>query len=278
MFRYCLNTSTIKGQKLSLPEEIAVAADVGYDGIEPWVAEIDAYVAGGGSLSDLHNQIADRGLTVENLIGFFDWAVDDATQRRAGFAEARRCFRMAAELKCPMVAAPPSGLTNVEGADLRAVAERYAALIDIGREHGVTPMVEFWGMSKTLGRLSEAVFVALEADRPEACVLADIFHTYKSGASFNAYRLLGPASLGMLHVNDYPAEPTRDKITDADRIYPGDGVAPLADIVEILSACGFRGALSIELFNQSYWRQDAAAVARTGLEKMMAVFGGHRGA
>ena len=31
---------------------------------------------------------------------------------------------------------------------------------------------------------------------------------------------------------------------------------------------GFRGALSLELFNRDYWKQDANLVARTGLAKM----------
>ena len=45
-FGYCFNTSTIRGQKLPLVAEIEIAARAGYQGIEPWVSEIDQYVAG----------------------------------------------------------------------------------------------------------------------------------------------------------------------------------------------------------------------------------------
>jgi hypothetical protein len=38
-----------------------------------------------------------------------------------------------------------------------------------------------------------------------------------------------------------------------------------------LHAAGFRGFLSLELFNEDYWKQPALDVARTGLEKMKAV-------
>src|SRR5258708_21194458 len=68
-----------------------------------------------------------------------------------------------------------------------------------------------------------------------------------------------------------PAMPGRAEITDAHRVYPGDGVAPLADMLRDLRRIGFRGVLSLELFNRDYWRQDAFTVARTGLEKMRAV-------
>ena len=52
-FTYCLNTSTIRGQKLSLDKEIEIAAAAGYTGIEPWVRKISDYAGNGGNLRDL---------------------------------------------------------------------------------------------------------------------------------------------------------------------------------------------------------------------------------
>ena len=77
--------------------------------------------------------------------------------------------------------------------------------------------------------------------------------------------------LKVLHINDYPAKPERPEIVDANRVYPGDGVAPLKTLLCDLRRLGFRGALSLELFNRDYWQQDAMVVARTGLEKVKAV-------
>jgi sugar phosphate isomerase/epimerase len=57
-------------------------------------------------------------------------------------------------------------------------------------------------------------------------------------------------------------------IGDADRVYPGDGVAPLTEILSTMRDVGFDGYLSLELFNESYWKQDPSEVARTGLKKM----------
>jgi sugar phosphate isomerase/epimerase len=69
-------------------------------------------------------------------------------------------------------------------------------------------------------------------------------------------------------MNDYPADPPRETITDRDRIYPGDGIAPLTQILGDLHANGSRAVLSLELFNPTYWQQDPLAVAKTGLTKM----------
>jgi len=269
-FRFCLNTSTIRCGELSITEKIDITAEAGYDGVEPWVAELDAHVAAGGSLNDLALKAQDAGLEIVNLIGFFEWAVDDAAQRGTALEEARRCFGMARQLNCPFVAAPPSGIKDTPGVDLFAIAERYAQLIDIAKEFGVVPLLEFWGVSKTLGRLGEALLVASECDRDEACILADVFHMYNGSGHFGGLELIGPKTLGLVHINDYPADPPRGVIADSDRVYPGDGVAPLEQILSRLAQVGYRGMLSLELFNQAYWALDAAAVANAGLVKTRA--------
>ena len=267
-FQFALNTSTIRCGEIGLIDKIEVTRRAGYDGIEPWVEEIDAYQAQGGKLDDLAKRFRDAGLQVVNLIGFFAWASGDEGERREGLAEARRCFDMARHVGCPCVAAPPWGIHEMPGLDLFAIAERYAELIDIGKECGVVPVLEFWGIAKTLGHLGEALLVASECGRTEACVLADVFHIYKSTGHFRGLRLLGPKTLGLVHVNDYPATPPREAAADSDRVYPGDGVAPLDGIFRHLYEAGYRGALSLELFNETYWAQDALDVARTGLQKL----------
>jgi sugar phosphate isomerase/epimerase len=131
--------------------------------------------------------------------------------------------------------------------------------------------VELWGFSQALGRLGEVALVAIESGHPKACLLLDVYHLYKGGSDLNGIKLLNGAALPVLHFNDYPARPPRAEITDAHRVYPGDGVAPLKALLRDLHAVGFRGMLSLELFNREYWMQDGLTVARTGLEKMRAV-------
>jgi sugar phosphate isomerase/epimerase len=268
-FLYCFNTSTIRGQKLSLAEEVEAAAKAGYAGIEPWIREIDAYVEAGGSLKDLAQRISDCGLTVVSAIGFPEWIVDDAARRRKGLAEAKRNMDIVAQLGGSLLAAPAAGAVDVTDLDLRKAAERYRALLELGEKMGVTPMVEVWGFSKTLSRLGEAAFVAIESGHPKACILADVYHLHKGGSEHAGLKLLNGGMMRLFHVNDYPDTP-RHRLTDAHRVYPGDGVAPLTEIFRILNDAGFRSWLSLELFNEDYWKQDALTVARTGLEKLKA--------
>jgi 2-keto-myo-inositol isomerase len=269
-FVFCLNTATIRGQKLGLAKEIEVASEAGYQAIEPWVSSIEEYQKAGGKLPELRQRLGDRGLVVASAIGFPEWIVDDDTRRAAGLEQAKRDMDRVAQLGGRRIAAPPAGATEVAGLDLHRAAERYRALLELGDQMGVRPMLELWGFSKCLNRLSEVAFVAIEAGHPQACVLADVYHLYKGGTAPVSLRLLSGTALPVFHVNDYPAEPPRDKITDGHRIYPGDGVAPLSQLLRDVQRCGGPTVLSLELFNREYYQQDALSVARTGLAKMKA--------
>jgi sugar phosphate isomerase/epimerase len=270
-FRYCLNTSTISGQQHDIIELVEIAAKAGYDGLEPWIRELDQYVKGGGSLKDLGKRIQDRGLKVASAIGFSEWIVDDPEKRKKGLEDARRSMDIVQQIGGTRIAAPPAGATKQENLSPVVIAERYRALLEVGDKIGVVAMAEIWGHSKPLNRLGDAAFIAIECGHPRACVLADVFHLYKSGSDFKGIHLLSADALPHLHFNDYPAQPPRAEITDAARIYPGDGVAPLKELLRDLRNLGFHGMLSLELFNRDYWKQDALQVAKVGLEKMKSV-------
>jgi 2-keto-myo-inositol isomerase len=266
-FVFCLNTGTIRGQKLGLLKEIEVAAKAGYQAIEPWVSSIDEYAKAGGSLADLKRRISDLGLTVASAIGFAEWIVDDEARRARGLERARYDMDLVSRIGGKRIAAPPAGATDQPGLDLARAAERYRSLLELGDSAGVTPQLEVWGFSKNLSRLGQCAFVAVETGHPKACVLADVFHLYKGGSGLHGLRLLSSEALQVFHMNDYPADPPKDKIDDSFRVLPGDGVAPLAEILGCLPASGGT-VLSLELFNKRYWEQDPLEVARAGLEKM----------
>ena len=267
-FGFCLNTSTISGSNLSLVQEIEIARKAGYQAIEPWIREIEAHVKSGGSLGDLRKQLTDANLTVADAIGFASWIVDDPAERAKGLEQMKRDMDMVAQIGGTHIAAPPAGAQGP--IDLDRAAERYGALLELGQKTGVMPLLELWGFSKALGRLSEVAYVAIQSGRPDASMLLDIYHLYKGGSDFNSLDQINGGSLHIIHVNDYPANPPREQISDAHRVFPGDGVAPLDKTFRGLRDSGFRGFLSLELFNHDYWKQSPQKVADEGLRKTRA--------
>ena len=94
---------------------------------------------------------------------------------------------------------------------------------------------------------------------------------HKKGTPHASLNHCGKNTIAMVHMNDYPAEPCREKITDADRIMPGAGVVDWAVVKGALANVEYDGCLSLELFNKELWQQDPKQVAINGLAAMKRV-------
>ncbi|MFW6290618.1 MAG: sugar phosphate isomerase/epimerase family protein [Mariniphaga sp.] len=270
-FSYCLNTSTISGQKVGFLKELEITSKAGYDGIEIWVRDLEKYIQEGGSPEDVKKYTEDLGITIENAIGFAQWAIDDDAARKAGMEQMKREMEMLVRAGCKRIAAPPAGATSAPALDLFKVAERYHQVLELGEQTGVLPQLEIWGASYNLSHISEALFVASAAGHPRACILPDIYHMFRGGSSYHSLKLMSGAAIEMFHFNDFVASVPREQQKDADRVYPGDGAAPFDLIIPYLRNNGGKMVLSLELFNREYWKQDAFEVAKEGLKKMKKV-------
>lgn len=271
-FRYALNPATIRGYKLSLKEQVRLAVAAGYDGIEPWLADIRAAKAA-GALADVRRMCEDGRLAVVNGIGFAHWAMPDPEARRRGMEEMKADMALVAELGGRFIAAPPFGLQKPGSpkVSLDAFADGYRAVLELGGRMGVVPILEFWGHSANLSRLNEALYVAAASGHADAAVLADVYHMYRGGSPYEGLRFCSKSTLPVLHMNDVPAMPARAQLTDADRVWPGDGIAPWREIKGVLRAGGLDPWLSVELFNAAYWKTTPLDTLKTGLAKMKAV-------
>lgn len=259
-----LNMSTIMGQKLGYIREIEIAAAAGFRSCEIWMPTLAAYLKSGGTLIEARKRADDLGMKIQNAIGFAQWIVDDEKVRAQGLEQMKREMDMLAQLGCPRTAAPPMGATKEPGLDLHRAAERYRVVLELGAQMGVKPILEMWGHSKNLSKVSEVLFVAAEAAHPDARLLLDVFHIYKGESSVDALHVVGPDAVEVFHVNDYVKSIAPGQITDGDRIYAGDGEAPIAQILQILKP----EVISLELFNKNLYAQDPLTVAKNGLAKM----------
>ncbi len=270
-FRYCLNTSTISGQKSGLQKYVEVAAQAGYDGLELWVQDVKEYKTQGKSLKQLKKFLDDSHLSVDDAIGFAPWMVDDESQRKAGFEQMKTEMEMMSELGCTRIAAPSGGVKADVKLDLVKVGERYKQLLDLGRQTGVMPQLEFWGSSPVFYSMGQALMAAAAANDPDVKILPDVYHLFRGNSGFECLKMVNGNLIDVIHFNDYPSAIPREEQRDKDRVYPGDGVAPLKQILTDLANMGGTKVLSLELFNPEYWKNDLLNIAKTGLEKMKKV-------
>ena len=169
------------------------------------------------------------------------------------------------------IAAPPAGVKKEVPLDLLKAGERYKQALDLGRKTGVMPQLEFWGGSGTLFHIGQAMAVAAAANDRDARILPDVYHLFRGGSEFDGMGMLRGSVIEIIHFNDFKRSKPAIEQNDSDRIYPGDGDAPLKAVVQLLREMGGTKVLSLELFNREYWKQDPLVVAKTGLQKLRAL-------
>lgn len=255
-FPLAFNTATIMGYHLTVVQQIELVRNVGgFSGFEPWHRDIKSYLESGGSLPELKQRLTDAGLTICGLISFPNWAHNDPEKRREGLDVVRECADYVAQLGGASFAAPVLGCHDKNNLpSLRELADRYRAVCDIAAKRGVSGALEVWGPIPICSTLADALYVAAAAERENATLLLDAYHLYR-GAGPGAYEslmLTAGNRMSNFHLNDFPAG-EYNKLNDSDRVLPGEGIAPLKKIQDILYQNGYRGFMSLEIFNKTYW-------------------------
>ncbi|HZH95620.1 MAG TPA: sugar phosphate isomerase/epimerase family protein, partial [Flavisolibacter sp.] len=246
----CLDTATIR--PASLKDKIKFAAKAGYDAIEPWDGELEKYEAAGGNLKDLGKEIKDLGLFVPSVIGLWDALPPTQELWEKALPATRNRMRMAAAIGSQHIQTIPN--TVGDNYSQKWVADRYRDIIELGiKDYNILPSLVFvkYFPLKTLG---QAVGVALDANHPKASVIPDVYHMYISEGGFEGLKLLKGNSIGIFQFNDAPATPALAQLKDEHRVYPGDGILPLAQIFKDLKATGYKGCISLEMYNPLYWK------------------------
>jgi 2-keto-myo-inositol isomerase len=267
----CLNTSTIR--PTSLPDKLAAAAAAGFRAVELWNDDVTAYCAAGGTIEELRGLLERHRLTVPSVIAVMGFVGNDEPGRDERLAEARRRMVQARDLGAPfIVASPPMGRANLD-----VCARDYAELLALGREVGVRPAMEFLGFVEQINNIRAAREIMERSGDPTATIVLDWFHMVRGDGRDTMLEDLGALraeQIAIVHLDDVPYSKPFAEMGDGDRVYPGEGDIPLAELHQALAATGYSGPLSLELFSEALWAEDPCEVARTGYEKSARWFRG----
>ncbi|HKG06844.1 MAG TPA: sugar phosphate isomerase/epimerase [Pedobacter sp.] len=264
----CLDTATIR--PASLKDKVKIAAKAGYDAIEPWDGELEEFEAKGGNLKDLGKEIKDLGLFVPSVIGLWNALPPTRELFDQSLKDTRNRMRMASEIGAQHIQTIPN--TAGDNYNQKWVASRYRDIIEIGlKEYNIQPALVFvkYQPVKTMG---QAMGIAMDANHPKAMIIPDTYHMYISEGGFESLKMINGSSIAIFQFSDAPASPSSiPELGDEHRVYPGDGILPLPQILKDLKNTGFKGCISLELYNPGYWKEDLQKVAETGLKKTLEV-------
>lgn len=261
--------------KADLSTDIAAASAAGYDLIEIWKSKLIKYLEA-NSIDDLKAELDNASIRPWsiNSIEHISFRTDD--DYAAIKAECGRMAEIAAALECPYIVVVPGKL--VDGMTSEAIKDHSVEVLnelaDIAEPFGVSLAFEFLGQTDcSVQTLATANSIVEAVGRESIGLVLDTFHFYAGGSELTEIETLDPNKLFIFHINDSENLKKSD-LTDAHRLYPGEGILPLAEISEKLRSIGYDRMVSIEIFRPEYWDQDpfvVAATAKTSTERVLGI-------
>lgn len=128
--------------------------------------------------------------------------------------------------------------TNIWSADQNFYTEQFARLCDLCGQYGLTVNVEFvtWA---AVADLKQTAGLLRAVNRPNAGVLVDALHFYRSRVSLDELKQCPAEWFRYAHLCDCEAPIPADTeglvhTGRAERLYPGEGAAPIAKIIEAI--------------------------------------------
>ena len=156
---------------------------------------------------------------------------------------------------------PGTRLDGASAADsTKDAVDVLRAMSDVAGEIGLA--FEFLGKPGcAVPTLDMAIEIVGSVARDNVGMVIDAFHFYAGGSRLEDIARVPIEKLFVVHLNGCEDRPLT-QLTDAHRLYPGEGVIPIEEILAALRERGFDGMASIEIFRPEYWEQEPREVAR----------------
>ena len=259
--KLALNGATT--MRADLETDINAAGAAGYDLVELWASKLRTYLQshGIGELKTLLTSNNVEAYSINSIEHITFRSIEDYELIKA---ECGELSAVAGELACPYIVVVP-GKLPAGASEAEIVAESVRVLnelADISEPYGVGLAFEFLGQTDcSVQTLDLAKKIVDQVDRNSVGVVIDSFHFYAGNSSFEAIDELDASKLFIFHINDAEDLP-KEKLTDAERLYPGTGILPLAELKAHFDKIGYDKMASIEIFRPEYWDQDPFEVAK----------------
>jgi sugar phosphate isomerase/epimerase len=281
-----LSLSPVTLAQCSFAEAFEQTARAGFAGIGLRYDQFERYLAQGGSVDEVRGWLRHYGLQFTEAAFLAEWQYNGGVplvsrRERSGGADEqvhalmKRLHTFLAHcerFECANVTAVPA-LREV--GDLDVAAEEFASLCDIANPYGVRLCLEFMGAAPQIGNLRSAADLVARANRPNGGVLIDTFLFHQGRSLLSDLYDIPVECIFNVQLADAKNKP-RDQLNMlADRLFPGDGVAPVQPIVNALVARGYSGWWTVELFNPDYAAASAEVIAARAAASARALFQQH---
>lgn len=248
---------------------INAAGKVGFEGVELRIEKIEEFLKDKRT-TDLVELLGAYKLELVSLNAIDSFSLLPRQEFQKLLGKADEIMKVCSKIGCDKVIAVPSllPLQIKRWSIIEKTSKALRKLARLGADYGVKVAFEFLGFeNSSVKTLEESLKVLVMSDLENVGLVVDTFHLHISNSPLETLKALPVERLWIIHINDSEDRPLKE-LRDKHRLLPGEGVINLDLIIKILKAMNYGDYLSVELFNEEYWKQNPYEVAKKALESL----------
>lgn len=268
----CMNQLTF-GRETKFEEDLKATADAGFKAIEISPQKLAFFLERVPSLRSPEGVARAKELLNEfhleaaGICGYSLGAFSDSTAPLKTFEQG---IKFAGSINTNIILIyfdrPPVDMPKDEAFEV--VVKCVKVLAQIAEEADIRIALEPLARHPIVPGPKEALKIVREVDSPSLGIMMDTFHYFCSGVRPEEVKKIPVDLLLIVHINDCEGLPL-ERLTDKNRLYPGEGIMPLVEYLAALREINYQGYLSVELFREEYRRKGPEALAKRSYETLM---------
>ena len=250
----------------ALDEKLKTIAAAGFGAVEIFENDFTCF---DGSARDVARMCGDLNLGICALQPFRDFEGLPEPQRAQAFRRAEKKFDLMAELGtdlllvCSNVSSVALGGIDRAADDLRELGERAA-------KRGLRVGFEALAWGRHVSDYRDAWEIVRRANHPAIGIILDSFHTLAPGFPVLQITAIPADKIFLVQLADAP-QLDLDVLSWSRhfRCFPGQGNLPVADFMQAVDVTGYKGPLSLEIFNDQFRAQSTKEVAIDAMRSLV---------
>jgi len=248
-------------ERFDFPQAMQGYAKAGVRAVEPNLVKVREFTQKAGespaSAKRLLDDLGLKPVSSSNQLGL----PEPGQNRQRSLDDLKWKVELAHDIGADRIVCPSAGAGMYSEDDFKMGADNMREAGEIAKQAGVTCMLEFARTSRFAASLPTALMIVRNANHPNVRVMMDTYHFWGGISKFEDLDLLRDGELYHLHFEDVPDTPPREIQGQPDRALPGDGIAPLKRILEVLKKKKYSGPLSFESFKPAHIAMDPYELA-----------------
>ena len=250
----------------TLPEKLEAAATIGFDAVEIFENDLVGF---DGPPEEVRRIATDLGIAIVLYQPFRDFEAMPEPYRSRNLDRAERKFDVMQGLGTDLILVCSNTSPAAIDDDGRAVAD-LTEMADRAASRGLRVGFEALAWGRHVNRWRHAWTIVQRADHHALGLIVDSFHTLMIGDDPASIAEIPAEKLFFVQLADAPRL-AMDALTISRhfRSFPGQGQLPVDEFLRAVLATGYRGALSLEIFNDAFRALPARTTARDGFRSLL---------